>query len=195
MVSIEEIIALQKQDEAAKKKSESGKKVSKDLSGTQGSSSKGKEKEKGITIKESPSHTKQANVPKDASQSKQDGKRKMGEPVEASPTTRQRMGSKGTIVMLSIFTIEVSDDRLVIHPHPLFGPMIPFNKNAPFPSKIDVSLLSNPMYSLKLTCSVVFVPNCQFVMKRNMATNLFEMNYLSLRVNFCSCLSLDDESF
>ena len=67
MVSIEEIIALQKQDEAAKKQSESGKKTGKGVSGVQGHSSKGKEKKKGITIKEGVSEVKQATASKDAS--------------------------------------------------------------------------------------------------------------------------------
>ena len=70
MVSIEEIIALQKQDKAAKKKSESGKKADKDFSGAQGPFSKGREKGKGITLKEGASQTRKANVPKDAPQSK-----------------------------------------------------------------------------------------------------------------------------
>ena len=52
MVSIENIIALQKQDEATKKQSKSGKKIGKGPSGAQGHSSKGKEKDNGITIKE-----------------------------------------------------------------------------------------------------------------------------------------------
>ena len=66
MVSIKKFIALQKQDEAAKKQSKSGKKIGKGPSGAQGHSSKGKEKEKGITIKEGASQTKQANISKDA---------------------------------------------------------------------------------------------------------------------------------
>ena len=52
MISIEKIIALQKQDENAKKQSESGKKTGKGHSSAQGHLSKGKEKENGITIKE-----------------------------------------------------------------------------------------------------------------------------------------------
>ena len=66
IVSIEKIIALQKQDEATKKQSESGKKTSKGPFGAQGHSSKGKEKDNGITIKEGASQTKQANVSKAA---------------------------------------------------------------------------------------------------------------------------------
>ena len=85
--------------------------------------------------------------------------------------------------MLLVSTAETSDERLVIHPHPLFRPMIPFNKDAPFSSKTSDSLLSNPMYSLKLARSVVPIPNRQFVMKGNMATNLSEMIDLSLRVS------------
>ena len=70
MVSIEEIIALQKQDEAIRKQSESGKKISKGPSSAQGHSFKGKEKDKGISIKEGASQTRQADVVKDAPQSK-----------------------------------------------------------------------------------------------------------------------------
>ena len=56
MVSLQEIIALQKHDEAAQKQQKSRKKDDKVSPGAQGHSSKGKEKEKekekGITIKE-----------------------------------------------------------------------------------------------------------------------------------------------
>ena len=119
----------------------------------------------------------------------------MEEPIEAPPTTRQRTGLEGTIAILPISTAEVTSEKLMIHPHSLFVPMIPFNKDAPFLSKTSASLLSNPMYSLKLARSVVLVPDRQFVMKRNMATNLSEMIDLSLRVSFCNCLSLDAGSF
>ena len=71
----------------------------------------------------------------------------------------------------------------MIHPHLLFRPIILFNKDAPFSSKTSASLLSNPMYSLKLARSVVFVLDRQFVMKRNMATNLSKMIDMILRVS------------
>ena len=62
-------------------------------------SSKGKEKEKekGISIKEGASQAKQAIASKDASQFKQDGKRKVGEPVKGLPITQQRTSSKGAV--------------------------------------------------------------------------------------------------
>ena len=107
----------------------------------------------------------------------------MGEPVEAPSATRQRTGSEGAVAMLLISTSEITNERLVIHPHPLFGTMIPFNKDAHFLSKTNASLLSNPMYNLKLAQSIVPVPDCQFVMKRNMAINLSKMIDLNLRVS------------
>ena len=64
MISIEEIITLQKRDEATRKKSESGKKASKGLSDVQGHSSKGKEKEKRITIKEGASRPNKQTLPR-----------------------------------------------------------------------------------------------------------------------------------
>ena len=57
-------------------------------------------------------------------------------------------------------------------------------------SKTKASFLNNPMYSLKLARSVVPVPNRQFVMKKNMATNLSKIINMSLRVSFCSRLLL-----
>ena len=84
--------------------------------------------------------------------------------------------------MLAVSTAEVSTERLVIHSHPLFEPMVPFNKNAPFPSKNSASLLGNPMYNLKLARSVVPVPDRQYVMKKNMASNLSKLIDLNLKV-------------
>ena len=115
-------------------------------------------------------------------QSKQDGKRKVGEQAEALPATRQRTGPGGTIAMVSVSVTEVTDSRLVIHPHPLFGEMVPYKKDAMFPSKSSATLLNNPMYSLKLVRSVVPVPDRQFTLKRNMATNLIDLIDLSMKV-------------
>ena len=84
--------------------------------------------------------------------------------------------------MLPVFASEVSTERLVVHPRPLFEPMVPFNKNAPFPSKNSASLLGNPMYNLKLARSVVLVSDRQYVMKNNMASNLSELINLNLKV-------------
>ena len=97
--------------------------------------------------------------------------------------------------MLLVSTAEFTNERLVIHPYPLFGPMIPFNKDVAFLSKTNASLLINSRYNLKLARSVVPVSDSQFLMKKNMATNLFEMIDLSLRVRCCNCLSLDAGSF
>ena len=66
MVSIEEIIALQKRDEAAKKQSKLGKEADKGPLVAQRHSSKGKGKEKGITLRKSAFQAKQATISKDA---------------------------------------------------------------------------------------------------------------------------------
>ena len=86
--------------------------------------------------------------------------------------------------------VPTTDERLVIHPYSLFGTMIPFNKDAPVPSKNSASLLSNPMYNLKLTRSVVPVPDRQFSMRRSMATNLTELIDLNMKVNIIVVCSL-----
>ena len=98
----------------------------------------------------------------------------MGEQAEAPPATRQRTGSSVTVAMVSV--TEVTDSRLVIHLHPLFGEMIPYKKDAPFPSKGSTTLLNNQMYAFKLTRLVVPVPDRQFVLRRNMATNLLDLS-------------------
>ena len=77
---------------------------------------------------------------------------------------------------------KVTDSRLVIHPHPLFGEMVPYKKDTSFPSKSSATLLNNPMYSLKLACSIVPVPDRQFALRRNMATDLFDLIDLSMKV-------------
>ena len=97
--------------------------------------------------------------------------------------------------MMPIFVAEVSAERLVVHAQPLFGPMVPFNKNAHFPSKNSASLLGNPMYNLKLARSIVLVPDRQYVMKNNMASNLSELIDLNLKVKVCSDFSIVIELF
>ena len=77
---------------------------------------------------------------------------------------------------------EVTDSRLVIHPHPLFGEMVPYKKDVSFSSQGSTSLLNNPLYAFKLTRSVVPVPNRQFVLRRNMAANLSDLIDLSMKV-------------
>ena len=151
MVSIEEIIAIQKCDKAAQRQQESRKKVDKGHFSAQGHSFKGKEKEKGISIKEGAPQTTSTTVSEDAHQSKEDGKRNVVESVETPPAIRQRTDSGSAVAMVFVFVDEVTDARLVIHPHPLFGSMVLFNKDAPFSSKTSASLLSNPMYNLKLS--------------------------------------------
>ena len=58
------------------------------------------------------------------------------------------------------------------------------------PSKTSDTLLSNPMYNLKLVRSVVPVPNRQFVMRRSMTTNLIELIDMNLKVNIIVVCSL-----
>ena len=114
----------------------------------------------------------------------------MGEPVETPLAIWQRTNSGGVAAMVSIFVNEVSDARLVIHTHSLFGPMIAFKKDAPFPSCSSASLLNNPMYNLKLAHSVNPLSNRQFIMKRNMGTNLSDLIDLSMKVNIVMVCSL-----
>ena len=84
--------------------------------------------------------------------------------------------------MVPISVTEITDSRLVIHPHPLFEEMVPYKKDAPFPSQGSATLLNNPLYSLKLARSVVPVPDRQFVLRRNMAANLSDLIDLSMKV-------------
>ena len=90
---------------------------------------------------------------------------------------------------------EVSDSRLVIHPHPFFGPHIPFKRDIPFSSGSSASLLNNPMYNIKLAHSVIPVLDRQFIMKRSMSTNLSDLINLSLKVNIMMVYSLFWEKF
>ena len=87
--------------------------------------------------------------------------------METPLAIRQRTGSGGAVAMVFVSVAEVTDSRLVIHPHPLFGDMIPYKKDAPFPSGSSATILNNPMYCLKLARSIVPVPDCQFILKRN----------------------------
>ena len=79
----------------------------------------------------------------------------MGEQAKAPPATRQRTGPGGTVAMVSVSMTEITDSRLVIHPHPLFGEMVPYKKDALFSSQWSATLLNNPLYALKLAHSVV----------------------------------------
>ena len=114
----------------------------------------------------------------------------MEETVEAPPTTRQRTKSKDVTTILSVSAVPTTDERLVIHPHPLFGTMIPFSKDARLPSKTNASLLSNLMYNLKFACSIIPVPDRQFIIRRNMAINLTELIDLNMKVNIIIVCSL-----
>ena len=107
----------------------------------------------------------------------------MGEQATAPPATRQRTGPGGTVAMVPISVTEVIDSRLVIHPHSLFGEMVPYKKNAPFSTQGSASLLNNPLYALKLARSVVPVPDRQFVLKRNMAAVFSDLIDLSIKVS------------
>ena len=91
------------------------------------------------------------------------------ESMETPSATRQYIGSGGAVAMVLVFVAEVIDSRLVIHPHSLFGDMIPYKKYASFPSGNSATLLNNPLYCLKLARLVVPVPDHQFILKRNMA--------------------------
>ena len=84
--------------------------------------------------------------------------------------------------MVLISMAKVTDSRLVIHPHPLFEDMIPYKKDAPFPSGSCATLLNNPLYCLKLARLVVPVLDRQFILKRNMSTNLSNLIDLSMKV-------------
>ena len=88
----------------------------------------------------------------------------------------------------SYFYYPKTDERMVIHPQPLFGTMIPFNKDACIPSSSTATLLSNPMYNLKLARSTILVPNRQFVMRRNMVNCLIELIDLNFKVNIIFCV-------
>ena len=114
----------------------------------------------------------------------------MGEPVETSLATWQHTDSEGAVAMVPVPMSEVSDARLVIHPRPLFGPTIPFKRDAPFSSGSSASLLNNPMYNIKLARSVVLVLDRQFIIKRSMGTNLSDLIDLSLKVNIVMVCSL-----
>ena len=106
----------------------------------------------------------------------------MGEPADIPSATRQRTDSGSAVAMVPVTIEEVSDTRLVIHPHPLFEPHIPYKKDALYPSIGTATLLNNPLYSLKLARSVVLVPNRQYILKRNMSGNLSDLIDLSMKV-------------
>ena len=129
----------------AQKRQQSAKKANQDPPNAKGQSSTSKGREKGITIKEGAPQTKQTSIVEKVSQSKKDGKRKVGEPIETPPTTRQRTDSGGAVAMVLVSVSEISNTRLMIHTHPLFGLMIPFKKYTPFSSSSSASLLKNPM--------------------------------------------------
>ena len=56
----------------------------------------------------------------------------MGESIEAPFATRQHIELEGMTAILPVSTTPAPDERLVIHPHLLFGPIIHFNKDAPY---------------------------------------------------------------
>ena len=84
--------------------------------------------------------------------------------------------------MVPVTVSEVTGEKLVVHSHPLFGEMVSFKKDAPFPSQGTASLLNNPLYAMKLAHSVVPVPDRQYILRRNMATVFSDMIDLSMKV-------------
>ena len=191
MVTMDELIRLQKRAEEAEKAAvEKEKQAATKAAGpvdqvpseSSGQSAAKKSKEKGITISEGGPRTT-PSVPADpAPQSKKDGKKRMGAQAEAPPAVRQRTSPGGNVAMVPVSVSELTAEKLVVHPHPLFGEMIPFKKDAPFPRQGTASLLNNPMYALKLARSVVPVPDRQYVLRRNVATVLSDMIDLSMKV-------------
>ena len=117
-------------------------------SATSGQSTAKKSKEKGITISEGGPRTTRSVPPDTDPQSKKDGKKRMGEQAEVPPATQQRTSSGGNVAMVPVCVFEITGEKLVVHSHPLFGEMIPFKKDAPFPSQGSASLLNNPLYAL-----------------------------------------------
>ena len=105
--------------------------------------SKPKGKEKGITIKEPIPQPKQTEPPNDTPQSKHNGKRKVRELDEAPPAIQARTKSIGRVEILLVSATPVPDERLVIHKHPLYGIMIPFNKDTSLPNGSSTTLLNN----------------------------------------------------
>ena len=93
------------QKAVVEKQRQSAQKVDQGPPVIQGQSSAKKGKEKGITINE-------------------------GSPQ----ATQQRTGSGGTVAMVPVSVAEVTDLRLVIHLHPLFGKWFPTRKMLRFPT-------------------------------------------------------------
>ena len=193
MVTMEELIRLQKREEAAQKaaaekEKQAATKAAIAVSADQvppvksGQSAAKKSKEKGITISEGGPQATRSTPADNAPQSKKDGKKRVGEQTEAPPATRQRTSPSGSVAMVPVTVSEVTGEKLVVHSHPLFGEMISFKKDAPFPSQGTASLFNNPLYALKLARSVVPVPDRQYVLRRNMATIFLDMIDLSMKV-------------
>ena len=147
-----------------------------------GQSAAKKTKEKGITIIEGGPQATRSAPAENAPQSKKDGKKRVGEQTEAPPATRQCTSPSDSVAMVPVTVSEVTGEKLMVHSHPLFGEMIPFKKDAPFPSQGTASLLNNPLYALKLARSVVPVPDRQYVLRRNVATVFSDMIDLSMKV-------------
>ena len=106
----------------------------------------------------------------------------MGETADVSPATRQRTDPDDAVAVVPVTVTGVSDTKLVIHANPLFGPQIPYKKDAPFPSTGTATLLNNPSYSLRLARSVVPVPDRQYILKKNMSGHLSDLVDFSMKV-------------
>ena len=187
MVLIEEIIALQRHDLPTQKQQKLEKQAYKGPIGGQGHSSKvtskGKEEQKGITIKEPALQSKQTVASQDVLQSKRDRKMKVGESGEAPLATWARTKSARGSEIFPVSTAPITDEKLVIHKHLLYRTMVPFNKDASLLSNSSAMLLNSPLYNMKLACSFVPVFDWQFVMKTGMVNSLNKLIDLNLKVN------------
>ena len=192
---MEELIRLQKREEAARKAAAEKEKqtATKAAVAVAAAADKAppakpvqsaakKSKEKGITIVEGGSQVARPAPAESAPQSKKDGKKRVGEQTEAPPSTRQRTSPSGSVAMIPVTVSEVTGEKLVVHSYPLFGEMIPFKKDAAYPSQGSATLFNNPLYSLKLARSVVPVPDRQYILRRNVATVFSDMIDLSMKV-------------
>ena len=154
MVSMEEIIQLQKREEAtqkaaAEKERRAALKVAAATDqvppAKPGQLATKKNKEKGITISEGGSPATRSVPTDNAPQSKKDGKKRVGEQAEALPAIRQRTSPSGTVAMFPVSVTKVTGEKLVVHSHLLFGEMIPSRRMLPFQAK-------GPLHSLTIHC-------------------------------------------
>ena len=72
-------------------------------------------------------------------------------------STRSHTESVVETLTLSVSTTPALDLGFVIHKHPLFGTIIPFNLNASLLDQSSATMLNNFYYNLKLARSIVLV--------------------------------------